>query len=191
MCFAAVHANDDSMADVILVDDNDQQTGVMEKLEAHRKGALHRAFSIFIINDEGKMLLQKRAAGKYHSAGLWTNACCSHPMPGESVASAARRRLQEELGFDCDVSFVDSLKYFVRFEDGLTEHEFDHLLLGYYNGPISPNPDEVGECRYYSLPEIDQLLLDDELQFTFWFRLAYPLMKLHLASPGPVYNSIH
>ncbi|HEY1025618.1 MAG TPA: isopentenyl-diphosphate Delta-isomerase [Sphingobacteriaceae bacterium] len=179
------------MTQVILVDENDRQTGIMEKLEAHKKGLLHRAFSVFVINAEGKMLLHKRAADKYHSPGLWTNACCSHPAPEESVMGAANRRLQEEMGFSCDLTEVDSMKYFARFDSGLIEHEFDHLILGLYDGDLSPDPREVSDYGYFSIGEIDQKLRENKHEFTFWFRLAFPLIKTHLASQATVFSSIH
>ena len=114
-------------AEVILVDENDVQTGVMEKMQAHREGLLHRAFSVFILNHKGEMLLQKRAGNKYHSAGLWSNACCSHPAPGESTMQAATRRLQEEMGFSCELKETGSFIYAVQFENGLIENEYDQI----------------------------------------------------------------
>ncbi len=166
--------------EVILVDDDGRETGIMEKLEAHQKGVLHRAFSVFIMNSAGGMLLHQRASQKYHSGGLWTNACCSHPQPGESIAGAAGRRLQEEMGFSCDLQEFDYLVYFARFENGLTEYEYDHLLIGVYDGPVSPDPEEVQDSRFFALEEIDTLLKEDPEMFTFWFRLAYPLVKGYL-----------
>src|SRR5687767_9845264 len=128
---------------VILVNENDEQLGVMDKMEAHHKGVLHRAFSIFIFNTKGEMLLQQRAEHKYHSGGLWTNACCSHPAPGEETNDAAERRLQEEMGFSTSLVKVLDFTYRAEFDNGLVEHEFDHVYLGLYNGDIHPNPDEV------------------------------------------------
>ena len=165
---------------VILVDEDDVETGIMDKMEAHSRGLLHRAFSVFIVNREGNMLLHERAGGKYHSAGLWTNACCSHPMPGEGIKAAAERRLQEEMGFSCELQQIDSLKYFVKFDNGLIEYEYDHLLLGLYDGPILADPDEVKDFRFVDINGIDRLLKEDCEQFTFWFRLAFPLVKSHL-----------
>lgn len=171
---------------VILVDEQDQPTGTMEKMEAHRQGLLHRAFSVFILNEHQEMLLQQRAIHKYHSGGLWTNACCSHPMPGEQVEAAAHRRLGEELGIDCYLTPLFSFSYRTEFDNGLTEHEFDHVLLGHYSGPVKPNPEEVAGYRYVSFAEIDQLLENTPHVFTTWFHLAYPMLKQHLAAQVPV-----
>ncbi|HEY0899855.1 MAG TPA: isopentenyl-diphosphate Delta-isomerase [Sphingobacteriaceae bacterium] len=168
------------ISEVILVDDEGRETGIMEKLEAHHKGALHRAFSVFIVDTQGRMLLHKRAAHKYHSPDLWTNACCSHPKPGESILEAANRRLQEEMGFSCALHEFDFIKYFAKFDNGLIEHEYDHLLLGEYDGPVQPDPEEVSDYRFFTLQELDEQLKANPLQFTFWFRLAYPLAKEHL-----------
>lgn len=171
---------------VILVDEHDQPTGTMEKMEAHRQGLLHRAFSVFVLNEHQEMLLQQRAPHKYHSGGLWTNACCSHPMPGELVDAAAHRRLGEELGIDCYLTPLFSFSYRTDFDNGLTEHEFDHVLLGHYSGPVTPDPEEVASYRYLSFPEIDQLLESMPAAFTSWFHLAYPMLKQHLATQVPV-----
>jgi isopentenyl-diphosphate delta-isomerase len=132
-----------AVKEVILVNESDEAIGAMEKMEAHRLGVLHRAFSVFIFNSNGHMLLQQRADTKYHSAGLWTNACCSHPAPGEEVKSAAERRLQEELGFKADIKRAFDFVYKASFNNGLTEHEYDHVFVGYYDGEIRPDQDEV------------------------------------------------
>lgn len=161
-------------AKVILVNEQDEATGVMEKMEAHRKGLLHRAFSVFILNDAGEMLLQQRALDKYHSAGLWTNTCCSHPLPGEAVEAAAHRRLFEEMGFDCGLIGLFQFTYRTAFGNGLIEHEYDHVLSGTYNGVINPNPDEVNDYRFMSITAITQLLATQPAQFTSWFKLAFP-----------------
>ena len=171
---------------VILVDEQDHPIGTMEKMEAHERGVLHRAFSVFILNEHQEMLLQQRAPLKYHSGGLWTNACCSHPLPGESVEAAAHRRLSEELGIDCYLTSLFAFQYRTAFDNGLTEHEYDHVLLGQYDGPLLPDASEVADYRYLSLPEIDQLLNTMPQAFTSWFHLAYPLLKKHLATPVPV-----
>jgi isopentenyl-diphosphate Delta-isomerase len=168
-------------SEVILVDEENRETGVMEKLEAHQKGLLHRAFSVFILNEKGEMLLQKRALQKYHSGGLWSNACCSHPAPRETTAAAASRRLEEEMGFTCELQEMDNILYRVEFENGLTEHEYDHLFLGYYDGKIAVNPEEVSEHKYVSIEEIDRQLEENKEQFSFWFQIAYPLIKTHLS----------
>src|SRR5688572_13790351 len=122
------------MEQVILVDDNDSEVGVMDKMEAHRKGVLHRAFSILIFNSKGDMLLQKRSSAKYHSAGLWTNACCSHPKPNESLDTAIRRRLLEEMGIDIRSEFAYKFQYRTELDNGLIEHELDYVYVGLFNG---------------------------------------------------------
>ena len=127
------------MEQVILVNEQDEQTGVMEKMEAHQKALLHRAFSVFIFNDKGELLLQQRASDKYHSGGLWTNTCCSHPNPDEETITAAQRRLKEEMGFTTKLSKAFDFIYKSEFSNGLTEHEFDHVFTGYYNGEIHPD----------------------------------------------------
>ena len=159
---------------VILVDEQDAPLGVMEKMEAHRTGMLHRAFSIFIFNREGQMLLQQRAHGKYHSGGLWTNACCSHPQPGEQVQEAAERRLMEELGFNTKLEKVFDFLYKAGLDNGLTEHEFDHVFVGIYNGPINYNTDEVMHIEYKTLDEIKASLGEDPSRYTAWFHHAFP-----------------
>ena len=162
---------------VILVDSRDQPVGAMGKLEVHQKGLLHRAFSIFIFNAKGEMLLQRRALGKYHSGGLWTNACCSHPTPGEETKRAAHRRLVEELGFDTPLEKIFDFVYKYEFENGLTEHEFDHVFAGYYNEEVRPDPAEVMETSFRSVADIHHSLQTNPEQFTAWFKLALPKMQ--------------
>ena len=128
---------------VILVDKHDNQLGLMEKIEAHKKAVLHRAFSVFILNDNNELLIQQRALSKYHSPALWTNTCCSHPRDGESVLDAGARRLKEEMGFETKLDSLLSFVYRAKFDNGLTEHEFDHVLFGYYNDDPSINKLEV------------------------------------------------
>ncbi|WP_046371143.1 isopentenyl-diphosphate Delta-isomerase [Flavihumibacter petaseus] len=161
------------MSDIVLVDIHDNPIGTMEKMEAHQKALLHRAFSVFIFNDQGEWLLQQRAADKYHSAGLWTNACCSHPRPGEPVAAAAVRRLEEELGFQTSLQPAFSFIYKAEFGNGLTEHEYDHVFMGRYNNAVLPNPDEVAAVRWCSAEEIRQDLQQYPSRYTAWFRLAF------------------
>ena len=139
------------MEQVILVDENDNQVGVMEKLQAHEKPILHRAFSVFIFNNKGEILLQKRAATKYHSANLWTNACCSHPRPNETIFAAAERRLQEEMGFSTSITKAFCFTYQANFDNGLFEYEYDHVFTGVYNGTIKPNQNEVQDFSYQSV----------------------------------------
>lgn len=162
------------MDEVILVDMNDAPVGTMEKMEAHEKALLHRAFSVFIFNDAGEMLLQQRAFTKYHSGGLWTNACCSHPRPGEETASAAKRRLKEELGFETAIEKIFDFTYKAGFDNGLTEHEFDHVFVGYYSDAILPNADEVASVIYRPMDEILQSLKDEPAIYTAWFHIAFP-----------------
>lgn len=170
--------------DVILVNEKDEAIGTMEKMEAHRKGVLHRAFSVFIINDAGELLLQRRALEKYHSAGLWTNACCSHQFPGETTVAAAHRRLQEEMGFDCELHEIFAFTYKSEFDNGLTEHEFDHVLLGVYNGNISPNAAEVCDYRYLPAQRILELIKNEPDTFTIWFHRALPMVLEHMKIPS-------
>jgi isopentenyl-diphosphate delta-isomerase len=163
-----------SATDVILVNEQDEPTGVMEKMEAHRKAVLHRAFSVFIFNSKGEMLLQQRALGKYHSAGLWTNTCCSHPVPGEDTLDAATRRLQEEMGFSTPLTKIFDFVYKSEFEHGLTEHEFDHVFVGTCDGPIRPDKAEVLDYTYKSLDEIEATLQSHPQKYTAWFGIAFP-----------------
>lgn len=162
--------------EVILVNENDIPLGTMEKMEAHRKALLHRAFSIFIFNNKGEMLLQQRAAEKYHSAGLWTNACCSHPRPGEDTGEAAKRRLYEELGFTTPLEKIFNFTYKSEFDNGLTEFEFDHVYTGLYDQAIYPNRVEVSDYSYRSLDDIRASLELYPHKFTSWFHLAFPLV---------------
>lgn len=162
---------------VILVNENDEPTGTIEKLEAHEKALLHRAFSIFIFNGKGEMLLQQRALKKYHSGGLWSNACCSHPQPGEETYEAAERRLMEEAGFSTPLEKIFDFIYKVEFENGLTEYELDHVFAGKYDGGISFSKDEVMDFCYKSMEEIDDSLQTHPQNYTAWFRIAFPKVK--------------
>ena len=165
---------------VITVTDKDTETGTMDKTAAHTEGVLHRAFSIFILNTEGSLLLQQRADNKYHSGGLWTNTCCSHPMPGEDTNSAASRRLLEEMGFQCPLEHVFSFLYKADVGGGMTEHEFDHVYLGYYNDLPFFNPDEVKAIRYVALDEIKEMLAKEPTSFTAWMHIAFPRFYDHI-----------
>jgi len=156
---------------VILVDERDNEIGTMEKLEAHQKGVLHRAFSVLLFNSKGEMLLQKRAKNKYHSGGLWSNACCSHPKPGEEMQEAVRRRLKEELGVDLKPTFSYKFIYNVAFTNSLIEHEFDHVFVGTFDGSPKVNRNEIDEWKF-----VDQKVLEDQVntnpnQFTYWFKM--------------------
>ena len=165
------------MDKVILVDEYDVEVGLMEKMEAHVQGKLHRAFSVFILNSRDEMLLQQRALRKYHSGGLWTNACCSHPKPNEITIDAAHRRLQEELGFDTSLEKAFEFKYKANFTNGLTEHEFDHVFVGYYNGKIESNFDEVESYTYRSMEKIEASIAEYADFYTEWFLIAFPKVK--------------
>ena len=162
---------------VILVNEQDQPRGSMEKIAAHQKGLLHRAFSIFIFNSKGELLLQQRAANKYHSGGLWTNSCCSHPQPGEETIIAAQRRLKEEMGFTTPLEKIFDFVYRAEFSNGLTEHEFDHVFAGNYEGVIEFNKDEVMDYCYRSLPDIRNSLEKYPEKFSKWFILAFPKIE--------------
>ncbi|HEX4877900.1 MAG TPA: isopentenyl-diphosphate Delta-isomerase [Chitinophagaceae bacterium] len=159
---------------VILVDEKDNPTGTCEKLAAHQQGLLHRAFSVFIFNSKGEMLLQRRAMGKYHSAGLWTNACCSHPADGESLEAAAHRRLQEEMGFDTGVEKVFDFIYKAVLENGLIEYEFDHVFAGEYDGVVNCNAEEVMDHCFKDIDSVRKELQSCPERYTAWFRLAFP-----------------
>ncbi|HMK27327.1 MAG TPA: isopentenyl-diphosphate Delta-isomerase [Chitinophagaceae bacterium] len=159
---------------VILVDEKDRPVGVAKKMEAHQKGLLHRAFSVFIFNSKGEMLLQQRALHKYHSGGLWTNACCSHPDPGEETSTAVKRRLQEEMGFEVPVEKVFDFMYNIELDHGLTEHEFDHVFAGEYDGHVDPNKNEVMDFCYADMQEIRNSLQSHPEKYTAWFHLAFP-----------------
>jgi isopentenyl-diphosphate delta-isomerase len=160
--------------EVILVSAEDEAIGTMEKMEAHRLGLLHRAFSIFIFDSGGRMLVQQRAPGKYHGEGLWSNACCSHPYPGEETKVAATRRLEEELGFITPLRQIFSFTYRQEVENHLVEHEFDHVFAGEYEGKIIPNPKEVSDYRYESMAVLRKDLEENPARFTTWFRIAFP-----------------
>lgn len=158
---------------VVLVDSDDRPVGELEKMQAHREGLLHRALSVFVFNGNGELLLQRRAHGKYHSGGLWTNTCCSHPRPGEPVGDAAARRLREEMGMDCNLAPRFAFVYRSELDDGLVEHEFDHVFLGTSEAEPDPNPAEVLEWRYVSPDEIRHELERNPGRFTSWFRICF------------------
>ena len=166
-----------AVEEVILVNEADMPVGRMEKIEAHRKALLHRAFSVFIFDSRGRMLLQRRAQGKYHSPGLWTNACCSHPRPGEDTAAAAARRLREELGFTTGLEEIFSFTYKTVFDNGLTEFEFDHVFIGQYDGDVRPDPAEVSDFCYLDMDRIATDLDTRPEKYTSWFHLAFPLLR--------------
>ncbi len=157
---------------VILVDENDNPIGEMEKMEAHYKGQLHRAFSVFLHDGKGNVLLQRRALTKYHSGGLWTNACCSHPRKGESVEQAAHRRLMEELGVDCAVQEVSNFIYRAELDKDMIEHELDHVLTGELNADEIPfNPDEVDSIEWMTFDELKADIDSNPERYTVWFQI--------------------
>jgi isopentenyl-diphosphate delta-isomerase len=158
---------------VILVDKEDNQIGLMPKLEAHEKAVLHRAFSVFIFNSKNELMLQQRAMHKYHSPGLWTNTCCSHQREGEGNTDAGKRRLMEEMGFTTDLKETISFIYKAPFDNGLTEHELDHILVGYYNETPVINPEEVADWKWMSLEAVkDDISLNPEY-YTAWFKIIF------------------
>jgi isopentenyl-diphosphate delta-isomerase len=166
---------------VVLVDAENRPTGTAGKLAAHRDGALHRAFSVIIWNGNGEVLLQKRAAEKYHSGGLWTNACCGHPRPGEAVEAAAVRRLGEEMGFSCPLEEFGTITYRAELDQGLVEHEFVHVFRGTFDGVMAPNPDEVCDVRWITPDELLAAFDETPEIFTAWFvkymRAQWPLER--------------
>lgn len=166
--------------DVILVDEKDRPVGAMEKMEVHQKALLHRAFSIFIFNSKGEMLLHRRAENKYHSGGLWTNACCSHPRPGEDTLASAQKRLQEEMGISTPLTPAFQFVYKAVFDNGLTEHEFDHVFTGMYEGAIIPDTAEVSDYCYKSIDEIRSSIQSHPQKYTEWFKIAFPKMEAYL-----------
>ncbi|MGD2249011.1 MAG: isopentenyl-diphosphate Delta-isomerase [Candidatus Methanofastidiosia archaeon] len=156
---------------IILVDENDNEIGTIEKLEAHKTGKLHRAFSIFVFNPQGEMLLHKRASHKYHSGGLWSNTCCSHPRKGESLHEAVHRRLQEEMGFDCDLQEIFHFIYTADLGE-LTEHELDHVFFGEYTGDVNPNPEEVEDYAWIPVQSLQEDIDTNPAKYTEWFKIA-------------------
>ncbi|MEK9559215.1 MAG: isopentenyl-diphosphate Delta-isomerase [Flavobacteriaceae bacterium] len=158
---------------VILVDTADRELGTMEKMEAHEKAALHRAFSVFIFNDRGELMLQQRAAHKYHSPLLWTNTCCSHQRQGESNIDAGKRRLKEEMGFEVDLDEKFHFVYKAEFDNGLTEHELDHVMVGYYNGEPTINPEEVASWKWIDMEVLQQDIKDHPHDYTAWFKIIF------------------
>ena len=157
---------------VILVDEQDNDIGVMEKMQAHQEGLLHRASSIFIFNDKKELLLQQRALSKYHSAGLWTNTCCSHPRPNETIKDAANRRLFEEMGLSCDLKIETNFIYKTPFDNGLTEHELDYVLMGATNQNPTINKEEVENYKWMLMTDIKKDIISNPNQYTSWFKIA-------------------
>lgn len=158
--------------ELILVDADDRELGVGEKMEVHLSGALHRAFSVFIFDGRGRLLLQKRAADKYHSAGLWSNTACGHPRPGEATHAAARRRLREEMGFECELRRAFEFVYRAELDGSLVEHEYDHVFVGSCEAEPAPDPSEVEEWRWVSMGELRRGLRDEPHLYSRWLKLA-------------------
>ena len=158
---------------VILVDKNDNQVGLMPKLEAHEKGVLHRAFSIFIFNSKYELLLQKRASSKYHSGGLWTNTCCSHPREGEDILDAANRRLDEEMGIKTSLRKVYDFIYKAELDNQLTEHEFDHVFYGVFDNDPILNKNEAEDFKWVDMETLNNDIIKNEDNYTVWFKIAF------------------
>ncbi len=158
---------------VILVNEKDEQIGLMPKMEAHEKAVLHRAFSVFIFNDKNELMLQQRASDKYHSPLLWTNSCCSHQRNGESNIEAGKRRLQEEMGFVCELKEVTSFIYKAPFDNGLTEHELDHIMIGYFNENPKINKDEVESFKWMTVEEVKNDMAEHPEIYTEWFKIIF------------------
>ena len=167
---------------VIIVDREDNYVGTLPKMEAHEKGVLHRAFSVFILNQKGELMLQQRALHKYHSPGLWTNTCCSHQREGEENLQAGTRRLEEEMGFSVPLEELFSFIYKAPFDNGLTEHELDHVMLGYYEGIPEINSDEVNTWKWMSLNEIASDLTVNPESYTVWFKIIFERFFNHVKS---------
>ena len=165
---------------VILVNENDEQIGLMPKLEAHQKAVLHRAFSVFIFNHKNELMLQQRALSKYHSPGLWTNTCCSHQRDGETNIQAGKRRLQEEMGFVTELKDTISFIYKAPFDNGLTEHEFDHILVGYYNDEPVINSDEVSSWKWMPLEKVKKDISNNPGLYTEWFKIIFDRFYEHI-----------
>ncbi len=158
---------------VILVNEKDEQIGLMPKLEAHEKAQLHRAFSIFILNSKNEVMLQQRASEKYHSPLLWTNTCCSHQREGETNIQAGNRRLREEMGFSTELKELFSFIYKAPFDNGLTEHELDHVMIGYFDGEPVINPEEVESWKWMNIDEIKEDMQRNPTIYTVWFKIIF------------------
>jgi isopentenyl-diphosphate Delta-isomerase len=171
---------------IALTDSNDVVYGFKDKIEVHQQGLLHRAFSIFVFNDDNKLLLQRRALNKYHSGGLWTNTCCSHQVFGEDFQTTLHRRLIEEMGFDCDLIKSFTFHYHAGMDNSLIENELDHVYIGYYNGSPKPDPNEVCDWRWVSINEIEDELNNDRNRFTYWFNVAFRKIMQHAEIPVKV-----
>lgn len=165
---------------VILVNEQDEQIGLMDKMEAHEKALLHRAFSVFVMNDKGELMLQQRAAEKYHSPLLWANTCCSHQRDGETSLNAGKRRLEEEMGFVCELKELFSFIYKAPFDNGLTEHELDHVMIGTYNNVPVINPEEVASYKWMTLEDVKKDMEIQPAVYTEWFKIIFDKFYHHL-----------
>lgn len=174
---------------VILVNENDEQIGLMPKMEAHEKALLHRAFSVFVMNDKGETMLQQRAAHKYHSPLLWTNTCCSHQREGENNTAAGMRRLQEEMGFDTELKELFSFTYKAPFDNGLTEHELDHVMVGRFNDEPNINPDEVAAWKWMKPEAVKVDMEVNPNVYTAWFKIIFDKFYDHITTNTPNYES--
>jgi len=169
---------------VILVDEHDNEIGLMEKMQVHREGRLHRAFSVFLFNYKGEVLLQQRAFDKYHCGGLWTNTCCSHPRKGESLQQAVNRRLQEELGISCETEEVHSFIYKADVGEGLIEHEYDHVFVGKFSGIPQPNTAEIADWKYVNLDFLREDIEANPQLYTPWFRIILDNFDVNYLKKG-------
>lgn len=169
---------------VILVDEHDNPVGTLEKLEAHRQGLRHRAISVYLFNRAGELLLQRRAQGKYHCGGLWSNSCCGHPYPDEPARGAAERRLAEEMGVRVPLRKLFEFSYCLELPGGMTENEYGHIFGAVDDQPPHPDPEEADDFRYISLQDLEAELLADPQRFTPWFLLCYPALKDYLSEHG-------
>lgn len=166
--------------EVILVNTLDEQIGTMLKMEAHEKARLHRAFSVFIMNDKGETMLQQRAAHKYHSPLLWTNTCCSHQRAGETNIQAGKRRLKEEMGFTVDLRELFNFIYKASFDNGLTEHELDHVMMGYFEGAPQVNPEEVADYKWMKPEDVKNDIAENPDNYTVWFKIIFEKFYDHI-----------
>ncbi len=166
---------------VVLVDENDRELGTMPKMEAHEKAVLHRAISVFILNEKGEWLLQRRALNKYHSSGLWSNAACTHPRPNESYKEAAHRRLKEEMGMECELTDVFNFIYKGKLDNELTEHELDHVFVGYSENKPNFNPEEVCDYKYISFDDLKKDVDENPDRYTYWFKHVFENVQKHLS----------
>jgi len=171
---------------VILVNEKDEPIGLMPKMEAHEKALLHRAFSVFVMNAKGETMLQQRAKDKYHSPLLWTNTCCSHQREGESNIDAGKRRLMEEMGFTTDLKELFNFVYKAPFDNGLTEHEFDHVMVGYFEGEPNINPDEVADWKWMQPKDVKKDIAENPNEYTEWFKIIFERFYDHLMENTPV-----